>query len=58
MTQPSDDLTVRPMTGLDELDLFCRIPYVLNAELAGDLWSAAPVQRRAGARADQWRGRR
>lgn len=37
MTQASDDLTIRPITGPDELDLFCRIPYVLNAELAGDL---------------------
>ncbi len=39
MTQASDDLTIRPITGPDELGLFCRIPYVLNAELAGDLTS-------------------
>ncbi|MFF7331689.1 GNAT family N-acetyltransferase [Streptomyces sp. NPDC008150] len=32
-----NDLTVRPITGREELDLFCRLPYVLNAELADDL---------------------
>jgi RimJ/RimL family protein N-acetyltransferase len=37
MTPASDDLTIRPITGPDELDLFCRIPYALNAELEGDL---------------------
>jgi RimJ/RimL family protein N-acetyltransferase len=31
------DLTVRPINGRDELDLFTRLPYVLNEELAGDL---------------------
>jgi GNAT superfamily N-acetyltransferase len=31
------DLTMRPLTGRDELDLFCTFPYQLNAELAGDL---------------------
>jgi RimJ/RimL family protein N-acetyltransferase len=31
------DVTVRPITGPEELDLFCRFPYVLNAELADDL---------------------
>ncbi len=31
------DLIVRPLTGRDELDLFTRLPYVLNDELAGDL---------------------
>jgi RimJ/RimL family protein N-acetyltransferase len=33
----SDDLTLRPITGLAELGLFNRLPYVLNDELAGDL---------------------
>jgi RimJ/RimL family protein N-acetyltransferase len=32
-----NDLTMRPITGRDELDLFTRIPYVLNEELADDL---------------------
>ncbi|GAA3646313.1 GNAT family N-acetyltransferase [Nonomuraea antimicrobica] len=32
-----DNLTIRPITGHDELDLFCRLPYVLNEELADDL---------------------
>ncbi|MFK0171621.1 GNAT family N-acetyltransferase [Streptomyces sp. NPDC090306] len=32
-----NDLTVRPITGREELDLFCRLPYVLNEELADDL---------------------
>ena len=35
MQQP--DLTVRPLTGREELDLFRSIPYVLNRELDGDL---------------------
>jgi RimJ/RimL family protein N-acetyltransferase len=30
-------LTLRPITGLDELDLFNRLPYKLNTELARDL---------------------
>jgi RimJ/RimL family protein N-acetyltransferase len=29
--------TIRPITGLDELDLFCRMPYFRNEELADDL---------------------
>ena len=41
-----NDLTLRPITGRDELDLFCRLPYVLNEELAGDL--AAGRRRRNG----------
>ncbi|MEO3796120.1 GNAT family N-acetyltransferase [Nonomuraea sp. B10E15] len=41
-----DDLTVRPITGRDELDLFSRLPYVLNEELADDL--------AAGRRRPQW----
>jgi len=31
------DLTLRPITGPDELDLFNRLPYVLNDEVGGDL---------------------
>jgi RimJ/RimL family protein N-acetyltransferase len=31
------DLVLRPITGPEELDLFCRLPYVLNEELAEDL---------------------
>lgn len=46
MTQACDDLTVRPITEPAELDLFCRIPYVLNAELVGDL--------QAGRRRPEW----
>lgn len=37
MTVSTHDLTVRPIAGPDELELFCRLPYSLNAELAGDL---------------------
>jgi hypothetical protein len=40
------DLTVRPITGSGELNLFCRFPYVLNAELADDL--------AAGRRRPEW----
>lgn len=32
-----NDLTIRPITGRDELGLFCQLPYVLNEELAEDL---------------------
>jgi hypothetical protein len=39
------DLTVRPMTGLDELGLFNSLPYVLNEEVGGDL---AAGRRRPG----------
>jgi RimJ/RimL family protein N-acetyltransferase len=31
------DLTMRPITGREELDLFNQFPYVLNDEFAGDL---------------------
>ena len=37
MTVHHDDLTIRPITGPDELDLFNQLPYQLNGELAGDL---------------------
>jgi len=33
----NDDLTMRPITGPDELELFNRLPYGLNHELADDL---------------------
>ncbi|GAA3142977.1 GNAT family N-acetyltransferase [Streptomyces rameus] len=32
-----NDLTLRPINGPEELDLFSRLPYVLNEELADDL---------------------
>ncbi len=32
-----NDLTMRPINGRDELDLFSQLPYVLNEELADDL---------------------
>jgi RimJ/RimL family protein N-acetyltransferase len=41
-----NDLTIRPITGRDELDLFSQLPYVLNEELAGDL--------AAGRRRPEW----
>jgi hypothetical protein len=37
LTSHHDDLTIRPITGPDELDLFNQLPYQLNDELAGDL---------------------
>lgn len=37
MTVQHNDLTIRPITGPDELDLFNRFPYQLNEELADDL---------------------
>ena len=37
MTAQHDDLTIRPITGPHELDLFTQLPYQLNGELAGDL---------------------
>jgi hypothetical protein len=40
------DLTLRPITGPDELDLFNRLPYVLNGEVADDL--------AAGRRRPEW----
>jgi len=40
------DLTLRPITGPDELDLFNRLPYVLNEEVADDL--------AAGRRRPEW----
>ncbi|HET6529051.1 MAG TPA: GNAT family N-acetyltransferase [Actinoplanes sp.] len=42
----SHDLVLRPITGPDELSLFNRFEYVLNAELAGDL--------AAGRRRPEW----
>jgi RimJ/RimL family protein N-acetyltransferase len=46
LTLQQNDLTLRPITGRDELDLFNRFPYILNDELAGDL--------DAGRRRPQW----
>lgn len=37
MTSVSDDVTVRPISGADEVGLFSRLPYVLDDELADDL---------------------
>lgn len=37
MTVKQNDLTMRPISGRDELDLFSRFPYLLNDELADDL---------------------
>ncbi len=46
MTVEQNDLTMRPIAGREELDLFCRMPYVLNEELADDL--------AAGRRRPEW----
>jgi RimJ/RimL family protein N-acetyltransferase len=46
LTAEPHDLTVRPIAGPDELDLFSRLPYVLNDELADDL--------AAGRRRPEW----
>src|SRR3954454_14614064 len=40
------DLTLRPLAGPDELDLFNSLPYVLNDQVAGDL--------AAGRRRPEW----
>ncbi|MER6626258.1 GNAT family N-acetyltransferase, partial [Streptomyces sp. NPDC000931] len=37
MTTEHHGLTLRPITGRAELDLFNRLPYTLNHELADDL---------------------
>ncbi|MET8145825.1 GNAT family N-acetyltransferase [Sphaerisporangium sp. NPDC005288] len=37
MTAVPQDLTMRPITGPEELDLFTRLPYMLDRELADDL---------------------
>ncbi|SDZ41867.1 Protein N-acetyltransferase, RimJ/RimL family [Micromonospora pattaloongensis] len=46
MTLHQHDLTLRPITGPDELDLFNSLPYVLNDELGSDL--------AAGRRRPEW----
>jgi len=46
LTLHHDDLILRPITGRAEIDLFTRIPYVLNPELADDL--------EAGRRSPEW----
>jgi hypothetical protein len=45
LTAAQHGLTIRPITGPGELGLFCRLPYVLNEELADDLESG---RRKAG----------
>jgi vancomycin aglycone glucosyltransferase len=46
LTVEQNDLTIRPITGRDELDLFSRLPYAFNEELADDL--------AAGRRRPEW----
>lgn len=46
MISHQHDLTVRPITGPDELDLFNALPYVLNDEIGSDL--------AAGHRCPEW----
>lgn len=46
MTVEQNDLTIRPITGREELTLFSRLPYVLNEELDDDLT--------AGRRRPEW----
>jgi hypothetical protein len=60
-----NDLTMRPIAGRGELGLFCRLPCVLNEELAGDLAAGRrrPGWMRVALRGDRllarvgWRGR-
>jgi hypothetical protein len=42
------DLTLRPITGPDELDLFNSLPYVLNGEVGGDLAAGAAARNGCG----------
>ncbi len=37
MTTINNDLTMRPISGRVELEMFCQLPYVLNEELSDDL---------------------
>ncbi len=37
MTADQHDLSIRPISGRDEIDLFIRLPYTLDHELAADL---------------------
>jgi len=46
LTVEQNDLTMRPIAGREELDLFSRLPYVLNEELGDDL--------AAGRRRPEW----
>jgi hypothetical protein len=41
LTAYQHDLTLRPITGRDELDLFNRLPYVLNDEVGNAPMAAA-----------------
>ncbi|MFF0775754.1 hypothetical protein ACFYUK_43180 [Nonomuraea wenchangensis] len=50
MTTEQNDLTIRPISGREEPDLFSRQPYVLNEELADDLDHARRPVRRCGGR--------
>jgi RimJ/RimL family protein N-acetyltransferase len=46
VTVEHDDLTMRPIAGREELNLFSRLPYILNEELGDDL--------AAGRRRPEW----
>jgi RimJ/RimL family protein N-acetyltransferase len=46
LTLEHNHLTIRPITGREELDLFCQLPYLLNEEFGGDLG--------AGRRRPEW----
>lgn len=46
MTAEQHDLTMRPISGRDEIDLFATLPYAVNGELADDL--------AAGRRRPEW----
>ena len=46
LTHPQNDITIRCITGAEELDLFCTLTYTLDDELADDLAS--------GRRRPQW----
>jgi hypothetical protein len=46
LTVTTNDLTMRPISGREELALFSRLPYLLNEELADDL--------AAGSRRPEW----
>ena len=37
MTQSQHDITIRSLSGSEELDLFCALTYTLDDELADDL---------------------
>ena len=37
MTQSQNDITIRSLSGAEELDIFCALSYTLDDELAHDL---------------------